>query len=130
MKADYKTTGEKKCIECEMVLNVSLFYEQGGIHKGSGRLFSRCKSCHNSRLVQIRSCDPEQKQSQKLRRAAWSKRHPLKQKESFAICFARLTDGVVANMMGMKKNDAPLPLINCKRELIKLNRILNDEQNK
>jgi hypothetical protein len=110
------------CNICQEKKSVNDYYFQAGIHKGTGRMYNRCKKCHNKKVTIRRQTS---KKARDLARAASKKfrtNNPEKHRESSARCVAILTDGVVANSLGMKVNDVPPPVIEVKRALIQLKR--------
>ena len=119
----------KTCIKCHEKKELANFYLQGGVHKGSGRTYSSCKKCHNRQLVLLRQNDSDQAARQKNRRRAFRSRNPEKEKRWNDKYREELTDGVVSNSMGLRKHEAPPQLIECKRVLIKLKRLIQHHEN-
>lgn len=123
--------GFRVCIGCLLTLPIDSFYMQGGIHKGSGRVSSRCKRCYNKQCIERRQNSPIAREIQNSSKRIWVSRNKEKHRLSVKICYDKLTDGVVASFLGMKLKDVPKPMIDARRALIKLNReIIKYEKHK
>jgi hypothetical protein len=123
--------GSRVCIACLLTLPIDSFYMQGGIHKGSGRVSSRCKRCYNKQCIERRQNSPIAREIQNSSKRIWVSRNKEKHRLSVKICYDKLTDGVVASFLGMKLKDVPKPMIDARRALIKLNReIIKYEKHK
>jgi hypothetical protein len=123
--------GFRVCIGCLLTLPIDSFYMQGGIHKESGRVTSRCKRCYNKQCIERRQNSPIAREIQNSSKRIWVSRNKEKHRLSVKICYDKLTDGVVASSLGMKLKDVPKPMIDARRALIKLNReIIKYEKHK
>ena len=123
-----QSRGFRACIDCNQTKGLDDFYAQGGVHKGTGRLFSRCKSCHNQKCTSLRRAEPRVREISRAAKKKWVAANPEKHRESNRRCFLRLTDGVVANQLGMNLSDVPKPVIEAKRALIQLKREIKNHE--
>jgi hypothetical protein len=120
----------KICIRCREEKPLDFFYLQGGKWKGRGWTYSSCKQCHNQALLDRRKQNPHAAEIQLEARRNFRRRHPDEEKRWVSEANERLTPGVVSNRMGLRKHEAPPQLIECKRALIKLNRLIQQHENK
>jgi hypothetical protein len=132
--------GFRVCIGCLLTLPIDSFYMQGGIHKESGRVTSRCKSCYNKQCLERRKCNPRAKEIQKLAKRRWvtdNKERHIEQNRKHQKAFWRravteLRDCYIKELIcdgtSLKPKDIPRELVELKRMHLKFHRQLKKIQ--
>lgn len=89
---------------------------------------SRCKKCYNRQCTERRQNSAKSRLSTRLAKKRWVLKNPDKQKKSVLDCWINLTDGVVASTLGLRLDNAPKPLIEAKRALLKLKKEIRNHE--